>query len=62
MALDITKEQREFFEKYLKEHPIDPNVDYDEHTFYDDRMHDEERNGTARLIKQLLEGKIKLHK
>ena len=62
MELDITKEQREKFEKYLKEHPIDPNVEYDEFTFYDDRMHDKERNGTARLIKRLLEGKIKLHK
>lgn len=61
MALDITKEQREYFEKYLKEHPIDPNVDYDG-VLDDRRIADEERNMAAWLTKRLLEGKIKLHK
>ena len=62
MELDITKEQREFFENYLKEHPIDPNIDYDDNTFDDNRMNDRDQNNLSWLMKRMLEGKIKLHK
>lgn len=55
----ITKEQRERFEKYLKEHPIKEDDELDPDVFDDDRMNYNHQAGCSRIAKMILEGKIK---
>lgn len=57
MESSISKENREWFERYLEEHP--PKEELEPGLFDDDRMNHDHEAGAANLIKLLLEGKIK---
>ena len=59
MVSDITKEYREFFENYLKEHPVKQGDDLNSEVYDDDRMNYDHEAACLRLAKMFLEGKIK---
>lgn len=59
MRLNISKEDREFFEKYLEEHPVKENDDWNPDEINDDRMNFDFEASCSRLAKMVLEGKIK---
>ncbi len=56
---DITKEVREFFEKYLEEHPLKTNDNLELDEFNDDRFNYDHEQACARLVKRFLAGEIK---
>ena len=58
MALDITKEQRESFERYLKEHPAKTTDEPACDVFDDNRSNYNHQAACSRLVKLLLDGKI----
>jgi hypothetical protein len=60
MASDISKEERERMEQFIREHPFDPNERFD--VFDDDRLGHDHAAGAAHLLQLLLDGKIKNRK
>ena len=59
MASNITKDDREFFERYLKEHPDKHCYEFDSIVLDDSRMNFNHEEACLMLAKLFLEGKIK---
>jgi hypothetical protein len=60
MESDISQEDREWMEQYIREHPFDPNETFD--VFDDNRFSFDHAAAAAHLMQLLLDGKIKNRK
>lgn len=58
MATQLTEEERKYFEAFLKEHPIDKDVEFEPDLYDDNRFSKQNKNAASRLVKLLLDGKI----